>query len=117
MIIDQQTDTTGKVLSYARLREIMSKAFSFEWSRGSNKQNKDPQSLLTPACFWALTNSQYEPFPKYLISNNEGVILESKKIFEKFTLERPGEEHKEIEFMTTGKQSSLQNTVDYLLFE
>jgi len=68
------------LLSYARLREIFASAFSFDWS--SAEHGLDPQNLLTPACFWALVNSVYDPFGKFAFASNQEVLDEVRVMFE-----------------------------------
>lgn len=62
-------------MSYGELREILSHACSFEWDTTvfSTRRGgpKDPNKLLTPACFWAMTNSQYFPYAAYYLATDD----------------------------------------------
>ena len=62
------------MMSYGELREILAHANSFEWdatSDPSRTRPKNPDKFLTPACFWAMTNSQYFPFAAFLLATDE----------------------------------------------
>lgn len=70
------TATTPQVheTPYSTLRELFAHANSFEWDEhpyGIDSKVKNPNRLLTPSCFWAMTSAQFFPHVAYWFATDD----------------------------------------------